>query len=193
MQYLLPTSSLIIYFTSRNLFFTGQTKNYSMTIDGDDHLRLVSPTATTNFTNEDVEYLDDEKMLWQGEHSNKSPFTSTNDLQRKEQCFISGIADKIESMLIWRNCLRNLFPSSRISNSSFKNGMTIVCSVDLIRRWDWNLENLIFANEKALSSFILLTKEVNSVIWIFPALSDNFAVLNISARSLVKDPISIKL
>ena len=34
-----------------------------MTIDGDDHLRLVSSTATTNFTNEDVEYLDDEKML----------------------------------------------------------------------------------------------------------------------------------
>ena len=64
---------------------------------------------------------------------------------------------------------------------------------DLIRRSDWNLETLIYVNERALSSFISVTKEVNTVIWIFPVLSDNLAVLNVNVGSLVEDSIGIKL
>ena len=82
------------FFTSWNLFFKEQPKYFSIIFDGDDKLRLVSPTATINSTNKDVEPLDDEKTLWQAEHSTKFPFTSTTDLQRKQQCFTSSVENK---------------------------------------------------------------------------------------------------
>ena len=44
-------------------YFYGATKTFSLIFDGDDKVRLVSPTVTVNLTNEDVEYLDDEKIL----------------------------------------------------------------------------------------------------------------------------------
>ena len=146
MEYLISTSFFIIFFTSWNLFFTGQPKHFSIIFDGDDKVRLVSPTVKTNFTNEDIEDLDDEEILWQGEHSTKSPFTSTTDLQGEQQCFTSSIEGKTESMLTWTSCLTSLLPSSGISNSSPNIGVIIVCSVDLIRQSD--LETLRFANEK---------------------------------------------
>ena len=171
----------------------GQTKHFSIIFDGDDKVRLVSPTVTTNLTNEEVEHLDDEKILWQIEHSTKSPFISTTNLQRKQQCFTSSIEDKTELMLTWRSCLTSLSPSSEISNLSSDIGVTIVCSVDLIRRSDWNLETLIFVNEKALSSFTSLTKEANTVSWISPVLSHNLAILNVNIGFVVEDSIGIKL
>ena len=67
--------------------------------DGNAKVKLVSPTVTINLTNEEVEHLDDEKLLRQVEHSAKSPLTSTTDLQRKQQCFTSNVEDKTESML----------------------------------------------------------------------------------------------
>ena len=54
-------------------------------------------------TEEDVEHFDDEKTLWQAEHSYKSPFTLTTDLQREQQCFTSSVEDKTESMLTWKS------------------------------------------------------------------------------------------
>ena len=65
--------------------------------------------------------------------------------------------------------------------------------LDLIRRSDWNLETLIFVNEKPISSVISLTKEANTVIWIFPVLFDNLAVLNVIIGFLVEDSIDIRL
>ena len=41
--------------------------------DGNEKVKLVSPTVTINLTNEEVEHLDDEKLLRQVEHSTKSP------------------------------------------------------------------------------------------------------------------------
>ena len=46
-----------------------------------------------------MEHLDDEKILWQVEHSSKSPFTSTTNLQRKQQYFACSVKGKTESML----------------------------------------------------------------------------------------------
>ena len=51
----------------------------------------------------------------------------------------------------------------------------------------------MFVNEKVLSSFFSLTKEANTVIWIFLALSDNLVVLNFIVGSLVEESIGIKL
>ena len=77
----------------------------------------------------------------------------------------------------------------------FNKSVTIFWNfdLDLIRRSDWNLETLIFVNEKPISSVISLTEEANTVIWIFPVLFDNLAVLNVIVGFLVEDSIGIRL
>ena len=53
--------------------------------------------------------------------------------------------------------------------------------------------NSHICKRKRIIFFYFLTKEVNTVIWIFPVLSDNLAIFNVNVGSLVEDSIVIKL